>query len=710
MEQAVFPPRSCQLSLRSILSVHDQPVCEEQAWALCYQLCSLLERNFSLNDGQTYGSWKGFRLPGPEGIFLSSDGNISLRIEHGKVGKMSRFPRSLGELGRFASCLKHSGLAVWLFLIQTVDYVGRLMYSCLDWGLGADVERELDETLELLVDQMTKVDLRLGAERSLQTICTISEVLQVCEERLYNPSQATQHYRSVCATLYSHTVELCNYLQIIQHTQENLQKLIVESENSLVPDMTTNWGFTWKHLIDELSRGVVLHPPRDKVNTGVPLPSVDTSPFSQLLQDIQLRRYTLRKVKVMLQRCGVFGFLWGGFYFSLITLCTQWKYLNEYCCCVKVLENGGTERGADPYQALLDVIRSGPKLRPVSFWTFFFFFLMVYPLFLKCLPVAQVSERKLKPRVQNQKHEVSLHELLMQEIRSTDPVKLLSSCQRRRPRKGPVVRVCVSVPISVSHAAFDSSAGSSVRNLSFFPALSSTPLSLSEGCRLSRGKRRAQSLPSNPEVRQLVSEEPSTCGVFFVFCFFCFFKEDFKIVDCGVFLFCFVFFGKALKNKVSVPTTIADVIKTHYRKEGKLSCDPYGNWRICSCCAKRSLYFTWHNFCSLCNRVVCPECCLELRLPFKWCINLPISFFKKIVLKKESEESQRLFWNERWSWDPSRVPLVLASSRVSGSVAPHALAMRDWHNQDMCVGCQGLLLEACDSPAPPFTIKAPQEI
>lgn len=58
--------------------------------------------------------------------------------------------------------------------------------------------------------------------------------------------------------------------------------------------------FTWKHLIDELSRGVVLRPPRDKLDTGVPLPA-DTSPFSQLLQDIQLRRYTLRKVKVRLQ-------------------------------------------------------------------------------------------------------------------------------------------------------------------------------------------------------------------------------------------------------------------------------------------------------------------------------------------------------------------------------------------------------------------------
>lgn len=68
--------------------------------------------------------------------------------------------------------------------VQTVDYVGRLMYSCLDWGLGADVERELDETLELLVDQMTKVDIGLGAERCLQPIGTISEVLQVDHQHL----------------------------------------------------------------------------------------------------------------------------------------------------------------------------------------------------------------------------------------------------------------------------------------------------------------------------------------------------------------------------------------------------------------------------------------------------------------------------------------------------------------------------------------------
>lgn len=100
MEQVVFAPSCYQLSLRNILSVHDQPVCEEQAWALCYQLCSLLERNFSLDHGQSYSSWKTFRLPGPEGIFLSQDGNISLRIEHGTMRKMSSFPLSLREMDR----------------------------------------------------------------------------------------------------------------------------------------------------------------------------------------------------------------------------------------------------------------------------------------------------------------------------------------------------------------------------------------------------------------------------------------------------------------------------------------------------------------------------------------------------------------------------------------------------------------------------------
>ncbi|XP_066527714.1 protein spire homolog 1 isoform X3 [Hoplias malabaricus] len=617
MERCVFTHSNGPMSLSDILGLQNQPICEEQAWALCYQLCSLLEPNFATDLEESFGSWKTFRLPGPEGILFSTDGSISLRIDNTKSEPDEQFLMETED--------------------QTVYYVGRLMYSCLDWGLGADVERELDKTLELLVSQMTKVDIRSGAEHCLQPICSISEVLQVCEERLYNPSQASQHYRSVCSTLYSHTVELCHYLQIVQQTKESLQKMILVSETTLVQNVTNNWEFVWRDLMDELSKGVVLRPPKIKLNSDSPGP-VDTSPFTQLLQDIQLRRYTLRKVQA-----------------------------------------GRSGRiQSDPHQALLEVIRSGPKLRPVS-------------------------ERNLKPRVPNRKQERSLHELLMQEIRSTDRIKLLSSKRKEScnadagccpensripiyehssnedtsfflntPNPSPQGAPSQRRPCKGSSPPHEESlTGSSDCNLRFYPVLSSSPLSPTAGSRHSQRKRRARSIASNREL----------CH-------------------------------RALENKSSVPLTIADVIKGPSSSEGKVKatpCDTYRNWRICSCCSKRSLYFTWHHVCSLCSRVLCPGCCVEMRLPFKWCINLPLSFFKKIVLNKESEQSQRNFWNERWSWDPSWVPLVL-EPRVSGSVSLPTLAMRDWHSQDLCVCCQGLLIEACDTVQSHCPVTNPREI
>ncbi|XP_035378162.1 protein spire homolog 1 isoform X2 [Electrophorus electricus] len=582
MERNGSAPGACQISLSDILALQGRPACEEEAWALCYQLCSLLEP----------GSWKTLRVPGPDGVLFSSDGRVTLRTDGGETGEQ--------------------------FVIetedQTVDYVGRLVYSCLDWGLGADVERELNETLELLVCQMTKVNISLGAEHCLQPVCSISEVLQVCEERLYKPSHAAQHYQQVCAMLYSHTVELCHCLQIIQQTREE---------------------FAWKNLVEEFSRGVVLRPLKASLSTSA-RPPADRSPFNQLLQDIQRRRYSLRKVPAV----------------------------------------GHGQRRVDPHQALLEVIRSGPKLRPVS-------------------------ERSLKPRTQNPEQETSLHELLMREIRSVDPVKLLSSHKRRQSCKvhscshvNSLMTICedstneeasfILNPVPhPSHQGVpaqggeckgvipqqDSFTGSADGYLKFFPALSSTPQNPSLGCRLSHRKRRARSFASCRDLCQL-----------------------------------------APKSRACVPMTIADVINMHYAKEGKLktmACEV--NWRVCSCCKKKSVYFTWHMVCSLCSRIVCPECCVEMRLPFKWCVNLPLSFFKKIVLNKESKRSQRKFWNERWSWDPLWVPLVLESP-VPTSAGPHSLAMRGWHSQAVCIGCKGLLLQALDSVLSRYPIRNHQEV
>ncbi|XP_030623575.1 protein spire homolog 1 [Chanos chanos] len=454
---------SCHLSLREILELQNQPVSEEQAWALCYQLCCLIEQS-----------------------------------------------------------IKHD--------TATVDYLGRLIYSCLDWGLETNVERELNESLELLVCQMTRVNVSPGND-SFQPIYSISEVIQICEDRLYDPAQASHHYRGVCSTLFSETIELCRYLQNIRSTRETLEKLIVESETRLLAHVTTNWVFTWKHVVEELSQGVVLRPSRNRpenLSVKFPLP-VKLHPFNQLLQDIRLGHYTLRKV----QRAG------------------------------------NDRRRIDPHEALLEFIRSRPKLQPVS-----------------------RRKLKLKP-----KEEPSLHELLMQEIRTSGQLKRLSSCKTSPASKG------------------------------------KCPYLKEKSC-----------------------------------------------------------------DAVQVPMTIADVIsvnQTKARGMSAMSCERYRNWRVCSCCSNRSPFFTWHNYCSLCNGVLCPECCVEMRMPFKWCLNLPISFFKKIVLQTD-EKGKNNFWKERWSWDCSQVPLVL-ESRLSTSSPLHTLAMRGWHSQDVCVVCQSLLQEACDS-------------
>ncbi|XP_051962424.1 protein spire homolog 1 [Xyrauchen texanus] len=522
---------SGQMSLSEILQVQDQPVSEEQAWALCYQLCSIL----SLHSSEK--QWKTVVIPAADGVLFSRDGSISLRmINNTKFGKS--------------------------FVIETeeqaVEFVGRFVYSCLDWGLETQVERELNEMLEILVCQMTKVNLSHTAGNCFQSICSLSDVLQVCKERLYDPSQAAQHYKSVCSTLFLHTIELCHYMQIVQQSRESLQKLILESETKLVAAVTKNWVSPWQDLVKELSRGVVLRPSGKSPNANKgPLP-MDTPPFNQLLQDIKCRRYTLRNVQAT---------------------------RNE-------------QRTQDPHQTLLEYIRSRPKLRPVS-------------------------ERKmgLKPKEQS-----CPHELLMQEIRSTNHCKRLSSHNR-----GPTdFSVCT-------------------------------------------GKRRTRSFASNKDLFKVVRHDSTKKG--------------------------------------SVLTTIVDVMKKNSSYEGDakdMSCDVYSDCRVCSCCAARSLYFTWHNICSLCRRVICPGCCVEMRLPSKCCVNLPLSFFKQIVMK-DGEQSQRNFWNERWSWDSAWIPLVLVSCG-SNSKSVHSLAMRDWYSQDICVGCQKILIKTCDSVLSTCPIKDSQEI
>lgn len=70
-----------QMSLGEMLQIQDHPVSEEQAWALCYQLCSLLSHQSSQE------TWKTVVSPAADGVLLSRDGSVSLRPISSDAGK-----------------------------------------------------------------------------------------------------------------------------------------------------------------------------------------------------------------------------------------------------------------------------------------------------------------------------------------------------------------------------------------------------------------------------------------------------------------------------------------------------------------------------------------------------------------------------------------------------------------------------------------------
>ncbi|KAJ8408055.1 hypothetical protein AAFF_G00262830 [Aldrovandia affinis] len=505
MEYLMYVP--AQISLLKILELQHQPVSEEQAWALCYQLCTLYVDQH-LGRGEPHIASNLLQLPqGPNNILLMNDGNV---------------------------CLRMDGCSTDYFAFETedktVDYLGRLIYFCLDWSLDSGVERQLNETLELLVCQMTKVNLGQSMEESFQPVCTLSEVIQICKNRLYDPAQAAGHYRAVCSTLLTEMVELCRYFHNVQRNKDALQKLPIEPETRFFSQHATHGVFAWKHLAEEFSRGVALRPQRERLNVSAPLP-VEYSPFEELLDDIKLRRYKLRKVQTV----------------------------------------GKRYRWSDHHTALLEYICSRPKLKPAS-------------------------ERKLKTWP---KEEASLHELLMEEIRTADQTKLLSSMrfaskvsaddgssslntvtpisEDPSPEDPILLLNSISAPdLQEAEPEVESdekpceerisqqAINTADAELSFLPALSSSPLD--PFCGRSRRKSRSRSLSSHLDI----PKPERTC------------------------------------SKVRGPVTIADVIKwrqMEMRVFETISCDRHRNWRICSSCSKRSLYFTWNNCCFLLQQV-----------------------------------------------------------------------------------------------------------
>ncbi|KAM7003281.1 protein spire homolog 2 isoform 1-T1 [Tautogolabrus adspersus] len=292
-----------ELSLEEVLKSYEQPINEEQAWAVCYQCCSGLRvprppaRRVS-------------RVKDPSSILLQRDGTVSLQQEPRNDDDTDGSPSTPAER-------------------QVVQSLGVAIYQALDWGLDDSEERELSPQLERLIermaggDQAEKGDSTIGnsttdegysgqeeeeeeedeQEGAIRPVFTFRKVMTLCASRLANPSLAPEHYQAVCRALFLETLELQTFLFKIRDAKEMLKK--ITTKEVLVDGPTAeldalkhrDWGRLWVQLMKELRQGVKLKKVQEQPFNSLPT-EFSLTPFEMLMQDIRARKFQLRKVLV----------------------------------------------------------------------------------------------------------------------------------------------------------------------------------------------------------------------------------------------------------------------------------------------------------------------------------------------------------------------------------------------------------------------------
>ncbi|XP_041506749.1 protein spire homolog 2 isoform X2 [Microtus oregoni] len=282
-------PEPWELSLEEVLKVYEQPINEEQAWAVCFQGCRGLR-------GEPGGVR---RIRDTADILLRRDGSVGARLEP-EPTTMVVLPASSEA--------------------QMVQSLGFAIYRALDWGLDESEERELSPQLERLIDLMANSDCEDSscgaadegyggpeeeeeAEGGPRAVRTFAQAMRLCASRLTDPHGAQAHYQAVCRALFVETLELRAFLARVREAKEMLQKL-GEDEPRVEKPLAeldhlghTDWARLWVQLMRELRHGVKLKKVQEQEFNPLPT-EFQLTPFEMLMQDIRARNYKLRKVMV----------------------------------------------------------------------------------------------------------------------------------------------------------------------------------------------------------------------------------------------------------------------------------------------------------------------------------------------------------------------------------------------------------------------------
>ncbi|XP_068169087.1 protein spire homolog 2 [Antennarius striatus] len=624
-----------ELSVEEVLKSYEQPINEEQAWAVCYQCCSGLR-------APRPPAARVRRVKDPSSILLHRDGTVSLRAE----------PRPNDDINEPPPPLSSER--------QLVQSLGVAIYRALDWGLDDSEERDLSPRLERLIERMAggdqgrEGDCTTGngttdegysdqeeeeeeeeeeQEGVIKPVCTFRQVMALCAARLANPNLAPEHYQAVCRALFVETLELQTFLMKIRDAKEMLKKISTEeaiedrSTSELDALKHRDWARLWVQLMKELRQGVKLKKVQEQPFNPLPT-EFSLTPFEMLMQDIRARKFQLRKVMV------------GG------DIPTRVK--------------------RNAHELILDFIRSRPPLKPVSERS-----LPPPPPQQQSLHdqvLAEIKqERKLRPVVQPSSRSFGSLPCLAQacpcNVKSTSCIDLSMPESRPRPSSRP--RILLKAPTLAEMEEMnifeeeettdngelkraESSPTPLKRDRSFsehdlallrgemLPSLSES-VQLDGGVRMRVERPRSRTLtsarlpsyrasfpvqgwaPASPDRLSLCSVDEATEGSEVA--------SGCRAGDEHQWMEAFSHPVESLALTLDEVINVRRVLVKAEMEKFLQNKELYSNLKkgkVCCCCRVKFPLFSWPSTCLLCKRCVCNSCSAKMKIPSKKMAHIPV--------------------------------------------------------------------------------------
>ncbi|XP_061255960.1 protein spire homolog 1 isoform X8 [Bos javanicus] len=657
------------LSLEEILRLYNQPINEEQAWAVCYQCCG------SLRAADAGRRQPRRRVRSAAQIRLWRDGAVTLAPATGDAGKVE-----------YSHCTE----------TEVIESLGIIIYKALDYGLKENEERELSPPLEQLIDRMANTVEADGSndegyeaadegleedddvKRKVSAIRSYRDVMKLCAAHLPTEAEAPNHYQAVCRALFAETMELHTFLTKIKSAKENLKKIQEmeksdESNTDLEELKNADWARFWVQVMRDLRNGVKLKKVQERQYNPLPI-EYQLTPYEMLMDDIRSRRYTLRKVMV----------------------------------------NGDIppRLKKSAHEIILDFIRSRPPLNPASARK------------LKPTPPRPRSlherileeikaERKLRPVSPEETRRSRLEVTTAESPKNVAESSMVNGGVASQPREGgsgaaqqvPVPRKkLLKAPTLAELDSSDSEEETlprSASSSSASPSFLEDPFLETVSTRKNPPKFLPISSTPQPERRQppqrrhsIEKETPTNVRQFLPAS-----RQSSRSLE----EFCYPV--ECLALTVEEVMHIRQVLVKAELEKYQQYKDVYTalkKGKLCFCCrTRRFSFFTWSYTCQFCKRPVCSQCCKKMRLPSKPYSTLPIFSLGPSALQR-GESCMRPEKPSTGHHRPLRSIARLSSKSKSVDKSDEELQfpkelVEDWSAMEVCVDCKKFISEIISS-------------